>query len=405
MKAAHYLIPLLLLGFLFSSCRSQVEHSVSYSSEILEEHAFVSPLSIFYASNRLPSGKEAAADYFSTQRGGDIYVGQAYAAMKNPGLDWSDISRTFKHRAQDYLFPFALQDLTQYGTLSLQQTDRPANSGDRQWLEAIDRQMEQSGVPEVYIYIHGYYESFDAPVLTGLDLWRSMGCKGALVAYSWPTLEKASAYAGDLDSSIASARLFREMVEVIKKETRVEKVHIMAHSAGTRLLVQALLQWRLSKDYLPPEEIKEDTGLGQVILAASDMDPYVFWNALEDGILDTLDNLTVYTSNKDRVLRRSRLVHSYSRLGEARTYNSTLPEFQDYIFNDSRLDIIDVRNVKNVHYWTGHYYFMGSPWVYRDIHTLWTKGEDPQERGLLRNIHNGLWYFPKDYEERLDGTE
>lgn len=382
-----------------------MEHSVSYSSEELEDHASISPLTVFYASNRRPSGKVKAADFYSTQRDGHLYLGQADAAMKNPALDWSDISRTFRHRVQDYLFPYALQDLQQYGALPLNQKEMNAANGDRQWLEAIDRQMEQSEVAEVYIYIHGYYEAFDAPILTGLDLWRSMGCRGAFVAYSWPTLEKGSAYAGDLDSSLASARMFREMVEAIKAETRVEKVHILAHSAGTRLLVQALTQWRLCNDYLPEEEIREKTQLGQIILAASDMDPYVFWNALEDGILDTMDNLTLYVSNKDRVLRRSRLVHSYSRLGEARTYNPPFQDLQDYLYEDSRLDIIDVRNVKNVQFWTGHYYFMGSPWVFRDIHTVWTDEKEPAERGLIRIPENGLWSFPKNYEERMDGAE
>lgn len=311
--------------------------------------------------------------------------------MKNPRLDWSDISRHFKHRVQDFLFPFALKDIQEYGNLGLNH-----DSEESSWLQALDRQMEQSGVSVVTIYIHGYYESFDAPILTGLDIWRSMECRGAFVAFSWPTLEKASAYAGDLDSSIASARMFRLMVDRIMRETRAEKVQILAHSAGTRLLVQALMQWKLDGN------INEQKQLGQVILAASDMDAYLFWNYLEEGILDTLDNLTLYVSPKDRVLHRSRVFHHYSRLGEAQTYTPAMPGLQDYIREDSRLDVINVRDVENVRFWTGHYYFMGSPWVFRDIHSILTEGKDREERGLDVDPESSLWYFPEDYEERTN---
>lgn len=394
-----FFVCIITLSFGISGCATQVERSTSLPEEILEQHASINPFSIFYASNRQPSGNEGASEYYSTRRDQQLSVGLAEVFMKNPKLDWSDISRHFKHRVQDYLFPFALKDIQEYGTLELDPDISEPSEEEKLWLQAIDRQMEQSGVSDITIYIHGYYEAFDAPILTGLDIWRSMGCRGAFIAYSWPTLEKASAYAGDLDSSLASARMFRLMVDRIMSETRAEKVQILAHSAGTRLLVQALMQWRLSG------KAGEEKQLGQVILAASDMDAYLFWNYLEEGILDTLDNLTLYVSDKDRVLHRSRLFHNYARLGDTRTYEPSSSGLQGYILEDSRLDIIDVSRVEKVRYWTGHYYFMGSPWVYQDIQNILKEGSDPVERELEMDLETGLWYFPDNYEEIVNYEE
>jgi esterase/lipase superfamily enzyme len=111
--------------------------------------------------------------------------------------------------------------------------------------------------------------------------------------YSWPSLGEASltAYNADYDTSDLAVEAFNQFLDLVKRQAKIERVHIIAHSMGNRLVARALVARR------SPEKIVD-----QLVLAAPD----IWSNTFKSRFLRTLpkfaQRVTLYVSDNDRAL-------------------------------------------------------------------------------------------------------
>jgi esterase/lipase superfamily enzyme len=83
------------------------------------------------------------------------------------------------------------------------------------------------------------------------------------------------------------------------------------------LVSQALNQLALIYACKGRQRAAKDLRIGHVILTGSDVDRHLFGAYLVDGMLDVVENLTIYASAKDKALGMSKWVFGRGRLGEA----------------------------------------------------------------------------------------
>jgi len=273
----------------------------------------------------------------------------------------------------------------------------------RAWLDALNTQLEDTHRPDIIIYVHGYNTTF--PDNTGLaaEFWHFAGRKGAVLSFAWPSRHSILGYNADKANAAYATRQFRELLEFLSEKTRARNIHIIAHSAGSPIAINALRELRLKYHGLTREQLLKQFGIGRVVLAAPDMDLMGFFAAREDGFHEVAERIAFYANRSDRALSLSRWLSHQDRLGESVGH---LHDWElEAIHHFEHTEAIDVsRAEKKFGDLLGHSYYHRDPWVSGDVGLLLIYGLSPERRGLVKNDETGFWEFPTDYLDRLAGV-
>ena len=366
---------------------------------------------MLYATDRKPSAQPDKRPFYYNQAGFIVRLGQARVRAGSPDIQWEEARRISlaSNRSRD----FPLQVLSVKETDALYQTDTfvtptseitalPRAQG-QAFARLVNQRLDASGIREVYIYVHGYRVVFDIPVLVAAELWHFLGYRGAFIAYTWPSTPNFLAYVADVETAIHMARKLRLFLTYLAEETRVEKIHIVGFSAGSRLVVGALEQLALLNAGLSEAQIRNKVRIGNVIIVGGDVSRKGFAAAVADGLLAIPERITVYVSSADRALIWARRIFRHQRLGqmlEKDTPTRTLA----FLDSHPSLELVDVTQAAGSTAGNGHNYFSRSPWVSSDLLALLAFDLDPARRGLVKRTDLPVWTFPPDYIERLQAN-
>ena len=364
---------------------------------------------ILYATDR---AKAAPDDkhfkYYNYDRAGMVYLGVADVRVgHDESITWEEARRIslLKNRTENY--PLAVADVREFGVLEStvsptdDVTERSPEPG-RRFFAEIDQRLAVSKTRDVYIYVHGYKVNFENPILVASELWHFLGYNGAFIAYSWPTKPSTFAYFADLDNAINSARYLRTLILEIAKNTRVNRIHVIGYSAGTRLVGRMLADLGMYGYLLGDDEVDRRVKLGNVILIGSDIDQDILTGYLFDGALRIPEAFTIYVSQADNALKWSnRVFRGHARVGQLLDRRELNAREKAFFEEHPEIRIIDVTNAEGSTTGNGHGYFRSSPWVSSDVLMTLMYNLKPRERGLVREDDWPVWDFPPDYVERL----
>ncbi|MBX9722052.1 MAG: alpha/beta hydrolase, partial [Candidatus Obscuribacterales bacterium] len=105
---------------------------------------------------------------------------------------------------------------------------------------ALKEALKRSPQKEVFIFVHGFNNSFDVAATNAAHLALSTGCP--VILYSWPSAAKVFRYSLDECNNEWSQEHFNQFLEqmLVTKEATGAKFTIVAHSMGNRLFVRAI---------------------------------------------------------------------------------------------------------------------------------------------------------------------
>jgi esterase/lipase superfamily enzyme len=250
---------------------------------------------------------------------------------------------------------------------------------------------------DVYIFIHGFNNSFNDAVFRLAQMWHFAGRPGVAIAYTWPAGHKGLlGYAYDRESGEFTIFHLKRFLQDVAAVPEVERIHLIAHSRGTDVAITALRELNIeytAKGVSTQQALK----LENLVLAAPDLDSDVFEQrfAIED-LQMAAKRTTVYLSHSDLALSLSRwLFGSRGRVGTL-TPDDIKPDARLKLTQLNRLDMIEC-NVSG--YSTSHDYAFAHPAVVSDVFLLLRDGRLPgAENGRpLRSPVNGIWEIENDY--------
>ena len=271
---------------------------------------------------------------------------------------------------------------------------------DNPWVQAVEAQMARTGSQNVTIYVHGYNTDFIDNTLVAGEIFYYMGRKGAMMSFEWPSESKLLGYIPDKANADASTHQFRALISNIAKECTADSITIIAHSAGSPVVVNALRELRLLDYDLTVEQVQSKYKVGRVVLAAPDMDLQAFENAIYDRFFELTHGVAVYASPKDRALKLSERLNGSTRLGRA---VGELTDHQKEAFlRVPEIEMIDASIAEQqFKSFVGHSYYQRDPWVSSDIGSF-LLGRTPEARGLIKTADEPVfWQFGDDYPDRL----
>jgi esterase/lipase superfamily enzyme len=219
---------------------------------------------------------------------------------------------------------------------------------------------------DLLLFVHGYNTSFEHAVLRAAQLRYDMEFPGPVAAFSWPSAGSLTAYEKDEQTAQRSIPLLAELlIGLINAPaadtgaTPSRRIHVLAHSMGNRILLDAVYQL-YEENRLQPGKPE----LGQVILAAPDVGAIQFNNKLP-YIMEAADRVTYYYCNHDAALAASRKINLYEPIG-------MFPYFDD------GLDTINADGVGTS--FISHGYYASSREVLQDIRLLVLRQLPPPAR-------------------------
>ncbi|MBL8589161.1 MAG: alpha/beta fold hydrolase [Methylobacteriaceae bacterium] len=159
---------------------------------------------------------------------------------------------------------------------------------------------------DVLVYVHGFNTSLAEARLRLAQIVEDSRFAGVPVLYSWPSRQKLLAYGSDRESATAARDALEKLLRDVAGTEGVGRVHVLAHSMGTWVAMEALRQNAIAgRGALGGR-------LGEVMLAAPDLDLGVFEQQMArlPGA-----RVSVLATTNDRALSISQTLAGRGRLG------------------------------------------------------------------------------------------
>jgi esterase/lipase superfamily enzyme len=253
-------------------------------------------------------------------------------------------------------------------------------TNEQDFLSRLAQDLDKLPEKSAMIFIHGYNTTFAEAARRAAQIAWDIPFQGIPGFFSWPSCGRTLAYLKDIEHADATVPFLEKFIEKIICETKIEKLHLIAHSMGNRLLV-----FTLNKLSVKPAITQKLKIINQIVLAAPDIDQNVFKNSFLPEIKNIGNRRTLYSSDKDQALHLSEeLRGGLARLGDA----------GDSLFVAENVDTIDASNVKSGS--NNHSYIFDEKELLTDLYYLLKNGFDPLNRRLRARKKNNLtyWLFP-----------
>lgn len=248
-----------------------------------------------------------------------------------------------------------------------------------QLFSRIDEKIEKSEKKDILIFVHGFNTTFVEAARRTAQIAFDIPFQGATGFFSWPSTGKGKSYMADEDKAEASAPDFSAFLKKILCGTKVKRLHIIAHSMGSRVLTFSLKDLSHDADFRKRSHI-----IQQIILGAPDIDQLTFKKTLLPAFKTIGAGRTLYSSEKDFPIGLSETARGgRPRLGDA----------GKSIFVEEGLDTIEASAVPTK---DSHGYLFNTKEVLTDIFYLIAHGHGPLERRLVAVEKGALkyWHFP-----------
>lgn len=149
---------------------------------------------------------------------------------------------------------------------------------------------------DILLYVHGFNTSYDEARFRLAQIVKDGRFGGVAVLYTWPSSDNLLGYEAARETATAARDGLETLLRDLSQLPDVGRIHILAHSLGTWLTMEALREEAIAGS--PDLNGK----LGNVMLAAPDIDISVFREQLRH--LDA-SHVSVLISAKDRALSLS----------------------------------------------------------------------------------------------------
>ncbi|MDB5569872.1 MAG: protein of unknown function hydrolase family protein [Hyphomicrobiales bacterium] len=161
---------------------------------------------------------------------------------------------------------------------------------------------------DVLIFVHGFNTSLDEARFRLAQLVNDGRFGGVPVLFTWPSRDNVFAYGSAKENATISRDALSRLMRDVSQTPGVGRVHVLAHSMGGWLAMEALRETAIGGQHLL------DGRLGNVMLAAPDIDISVFRQQM--ARLGSGANVAVFSSTGDRALSlSSTLAGDRPRLG------------------------------------------------------------------------------------------
>jgi esterase/lipase superfamily enzyme len=378
-----------------------------------------SEVPVFYVTDRVPEKDENGKLVYGYGRSPSLAFGKALIGLGDD-LTWEQLeeaSRTSKRLDPVVLKLLDIEEIVRGPNSPIPFTEVNGKITEEESFveerakanevvhQAIARQLALSKRKEVFIFVHGYHDTFEDGVFVMAELWHFLGRYGVPIAYTWPAGHPGLfGYVYDGESTEFTVYHLRQLLTLIASFPEVEKINLIGHSRGTDVVVTALRELTMiaRSQGLDPKEVYK---IHNFIIAAPDIDLQVaIQRMIGDHIAFSANRFTIYSSPKDKAMGASKWFNSSprGRLGTLGVDNmpKTLKSTVDYSTSDVSFIYFSGKRGDGGGE-LDHSYFRKVPSVSSDLILMLREDIDPGPPGRpLKPLGEKFWQIPKGYPAR-----
>jgi esterase/lipase superfamily enzyme len=354
-------------------------------------------VSVLFATTREPA-PQGAPERFTRRPGDAVRIGVAQVQLGEPDWSFQELVESDRTSRPEAPRPAHVMAVEEFGVLGA-----PGGEAEREFIAAIDRQVETSPSGSVVFYVPGYRATFDEVMLLMGSWGHFLGHHSPIIAFSWPTGTRALDYLWDCPRARAFVPDIARMIALVAERSRAQRINVMAFSCGGPLLAEALVQLRQAHPGDDAQALQKRYPIANAIFAAADIDLQTFARSHLPPIMDIAQRTVVYLSENDTALRVAAFLARASRLGRP-NFDELTREDLKTLQNNERLVGVDVTGVYGPHELTGargQGYWVANQWVSSDVLLSMVYPFDPAWRGLVHPPDLSRWTFPDDYPQRV----
>ena len=349
-----------------------------YRQGFKHRQATTSEMEVFFGTNRRRSGAA-----FNADRAAAVTLGKALVLVPGgPGSDYA-VLKTGATKAIAVADPTAIARLL---TLKAQPLDAGPFESDVQRKTAAARLYPNTAL----VFVHGFGTTLDFALARTGQLTRDINFDGPAFAFCWPSRGNfsLSAYTSDEAAAKGSIESFLQFLETVASATKAERILLISHSMGGRILLQALANMKAQGGDGLLQKVKE------IVFASPDIDQKQFKS---DVRALGRSNITLYASSHDAALTLSWFKNLFSKRA-GHVWRGILASGGPVIAEG--VESIDISEAGDDVFAANHDVYATNPLVTEDLRKLLEKSLHPptarsprflQERKGERGAP--YWYF------------
>jgi esterase/lipase superfamily enzyme len=366
---------------------------------------------LLYMTDRVPEKNEEGEFAYGFGRSSSVGFGTATIELGD-GNSWDRLLEQSLSRERDEPVDLRMANLQEFGRFP--PTPFPftvrdglieinakvageARAREAEFNAHLVRRLALTPQKEVWVYIHGYNNSFADAAYTLAELWHFLGREGVPVLYTWPAGRGGlKGYAYDRESGEFTAYHLKQLFKALGKNEAVQNVKVIAHSRGTDITLTALRELFIEARAAgtnPLDQFK----IASLVLAAPDIDfSIIKQRVMTEPIGPGVGHFTLYVSQGDRALGLAEwLFGGLTRIGRLQFADLGKQQI-DVMENVGGLDIVDLRGEGGAF---GHGYFHTNPAASSDLILAMRYGRKAgaQYGRPLKNIGQNFWAVEDEY--------
>ncbi|HTR56555.1 MAG TPA: alpha/beta hydrolase [Casimicrobiaceae bacterium] len=384
------------------------------------------PLDLLYFTDRAPAQRPDDAEPYTSERSRSEAFGST-TILFGDGMTWDTLVKQSLQLERTPSVDLTLgptREIGRFPTIPYQYAVTPTGltrapavvdadeAATRTLQTEVARRLALSPRKEVVLYVHGVDNTFQDAALTMGELCHFLGREFVCAIFTWPAAGNRGVLFGyevDYESSLFATEHLRKTIRAIAGTPGLRKIHLLAHSRGTDVLLTAVSDLSVEA-YMQQTNIEQRYKIGNIVLMAPDLDPDVavakIFKVASDPevpyglapnprvVFERMPgfHITSYVSPGDKALATSGwLFGSIFRLGRLDEAMLTSDQLQHL----RTLGFIDVIQVQGTTDFIGHSYFRSNPEASSDLIALLRYGLRPNDPGRpLEEIQKPFWRTP-----------
>ncbi len=368
---------------------------------------------LIYVTDRAPETDEAGNLRYGYGRSNSLAVGTTVVDL-GQNATWEELVEASQTHTRFGDFELRLVSIDEFGRLPPTPMPYEVIDGevveDPEAIAALDtivarlhaeikRRLALTPRKDVFLYVHGYHNTFEDATFALAELWHFLGREGLPIVYTWPAGHPGIfGYTYDRESSEFTVFHLKQVIKWLSEQPEIENIHLIAHSRGTDVAVSAfreLVIWARGAGLNPREQFK----IKNFVMAAADLDMQVVSQRISAERLGLeVDQVTLYTSPDDQAIGIAELFFASprGRVGTLEIGELNEQEIKTMKANAARVTIVNFDGGRSTGY--GHDYFRTNAAVSSDLVLKLRYGFKPGEAGRpLEHIGLNFWRIPEGY--------
>ena len=212
---------------------------------------------------------------------------------------------------------------------------------------------------QVFVFVPGFNVSFENALRRTAQIAYDVDFDGAAVLFSWPSGSGLTSYLYSSDRTRAAANQLMAFLETIVAHTGATKVHLIAHSMGSVVLLDTLEKIKIKR------EAAHDKGaeFAEIILHSPDVAKDRFSQVMAE-VSGLGSGATLYTASNDRAIALSRWIWG--------------DRVDPTVF--SGVETIDTTDAGSSFLGLNHDLYVTNPVIFNDMRYMLKQGKHPPDQ-------------------------